>query len=252
VSGKVAIVTGASRGIGRACAKALAAAGVAVYLVAEGTEEELVSAAADCTDAHPQHAPSHYGLFDLRDAEAAPRIVEAAQAALGRIDILINNAGIRIRRPFGEFSVRDFDDVFAVNLRAAFLLSQAVLPAMRAAGGGRIIHMASQLGMVADPGATVYGMTKAALIQLTRNMALELAPEGIIVNAISPGPIMTDYYRARLEREPSLLTQRLAAIPANRLGGEDEVAAAAVFLATTHATYMLGHNLVIDGGFVIH
>jgi NAD(P)-dependent dehydrogenase (short-subunit alcohol dehydrogenase family) len=123
---------------------------------------------------------------------------------------------------------------------------------MRAAGGGRIIHMASQLGLVADPGATVYGLTKAALIQLTRNMAFELAPEGILVNAVSPGPIATKYYQARLEREPELLAQRLAAIPANRLGTEEEVAAAVVFLATTEATYLLGHNLVIDGGFVIH
>lgn len=137
-------------------------------------------------------------------------------------------------------------------MRAAFLLSQAVLPYLRANGGGRIIHMASQLGIVADPGASVYAMTKAALIQLARNMALELASEGIAVNAVSPGPIATEYYRRRMEREPALLEQRLAAVPAGRLGTEEEVAEAVVFLATTGATYIQGHNLVVDGGFVIH
>lgn len=249
---KVAIVTGASRGIGLACAKALAKAGYVIYLVAEGSEGELAAAARDCTACHPQGEVSRYGVFDLLTPSAADEIAAAASAAFGRIDLLLNNAGVRVRRPFGEFSAEDFDRVFAVNVRAALLLSQAVLPSMRAARGGRIIHMASQLGLVADPGATIYGMTKAALIQLTRNMAFELAPENIIVNAISPGPIATDYYKARLEKEPELLKQRLAAVPARRLGTEEEVAAAVTFLATTDATYIQGHNLVIDGGFTIH
>ncbi|MFA7437494.1 SDR family NAD(P)-dependent oxidoreductase [Castellaniella sp.] len=249
---KTAIVTGASRGIGRACALRLAGAGFQVYLVAEGTQEELAAVAAECARLHPQQKSAHYGLHDLADPASAPAIAQAARDEFGRIDVLVNNAGVRIRKPFGEFSATDFDKVFAINLRAAFLLSQAVLPAMRAQGGGRIIQMASQLGLVADPGASVYAMTKAALIQLTRNMALELAPEKIIVNAVSPGPIITNYYKARLEREPALLQQRLGSLPAGRLGEESEVADVVAFLATTDATFMLGHNLVIDGGFVIH
>jgi NAD(P)-dependent dehydrogenase (short-subunit alcohol dehydrogenase family) len=252
MTSKVAIVTGASRGIGRACAVSLAGAGFRIYLVADGTDEELREAAGACVEAHPERAASRFGLFDLADPAAAAAIVAAAQQELGRIDVLVNNAGIRIRRPFGSFSAEEFDTVFAVNLRAAFLLSQAVLPALRAQGGGRIIHMASQLGLVADPGAAVYGMTKAALIQLTRSMALELAPEGILVNAVSPGPIATDYYMARLQHEPALLEQRLRALPAGRLGTPEEVAEAVVFLATTEARYLQGHNLVIDGGYVIH
>ena len=249
---KVAIVTGASRGIGLACAKALAKAGYVIFLVAEGTEPELAAGSRDCTACHPQGEASRYGIFDLLNPSAGSEVAAAALAAFGRIDLLLNNAGIRVRKPFGEFSADDFDRVFAVNVRAPLLLSQAVLPSMRASGGGRIIHMASQLGLVADPGATIYGMTKAALIQLTRNMAFELATENIVVNAISPGPIATDYYKARLEREPALLEQRLAAVPAKRLGTEEEVAAAVAFLATTDATYIQGHNLVVDGGFVIH
>jgi NAD(P)-dependent dehydrogenase (short-subunit alcohol dehydrogenase family) len=249
---KVAIVTGASRGLGRACSKALSKAGYVIYLVADGSREELTAAADECAACHPRGEASRYGVFDLRDPCAPEQVASAASDTFGRIDLLLNNAGIRVRRSFGEFTADDFDRVFGVNVRAALLLSQAVLPEMRRAGGGRIIHMASQLGLVADPGATIYGMTKAALIQLTRNMALELATEGIVVNAVSPGPIATDYYLARIEREPELLEQRLAAVPAKRLGTEEEVAAAVTFLATTDATYIQGHNLVIDGGFVIH
>ncbi|MDB5867502.1 MAG: short-chain dehydrogenase/reductase [Betaproteobacteria bacterium] len=248
---RVAVVTGASRGIGRAAARALAAAGMDVYLAAEGTEDELREACAECTAAS-SGARARYGLFDLSKPAAAEAAAAAAIAAFGRIDVLVNNAGIRIRKPFGEFSADDFDAVVAVNLRAAFLLSQAVLPAMRAAGGGRIIHMASQLGMVADPGSTLYGLTKAALIQLTRSMALELAPEGILVNAISPGPIATDYYQARLDREPELLKRRLASLPVGRLGTPEEIADTVAFLATTTVKFMTGANLVVDGGYVIH
>jgi NAD(P)-dependent dehydrogenase (short-subunit alcohol dehydrogenase family) len=112
--------------------------------------------------------------------------------------------------------------------------------------------MASQLGLVADPGGALYGLTKAALIQLTRSMALELAPEGILVNAISPGPIATDYYQARLDREPELLKRRLASLPVGRLGTPEEIADTVAFLATTTVRFMTGANLVVDGGYVIH
>lgn len=248
---RVAIVTGASRGIGRATARALATAGVQVFLVADGTAEELEAAVAECSAAHPAKLQSRYGMFDLARTDVAKAIVDATLTAFGRLDILVSNAGIRIRRPFGDFTAADFDRVVAVNLRAAFLLSQAVVPAMRAAGGGRIIFTASQLGIVADPGATLYGLTKAALIHLARSLALELAPDGIIVNAVSPGPIATEYYEQRLQREPELLRSRLEAIPLKRLGKPEEVAEAITFVATTSATFIHGHNLVIDGGFII-
>lgn len=249
---KVAIVTGASRGIGAACAVDLARSGFQVYLVADETAEELREVTIACESAHPRKARCAYGLFDLADPAAAKAIAGTAHRELGRIDVLVNNAAIRIRRPFGEFSSDDFDKVFAVNLRAVVLLSQAVLPLMRELGGGRIIHMASQLGIVADPGSALYGMSKAAMIQLTRVMALELATENIIVNAVSPGPIGTEYYLKRLEREPDLLERRLSAVPAKRLGTPEEIAAAVTFLASTQATYIQGHNLVIDGGYIVH
>ena len=250
VANRVALVTGASRGIGRAVALALARAGLDLFLVAEGTEDELKAACAECESAGAKRAA--YGVFDLSLPESATRVAAAALDAHGRIDVLVNNAGIRIRHPFGEFTAAEFDAVVAVNLRAAFLLSQAVLPAMRAQKGGRIIHMASQLGLVADPGSALYGITKAGLIHLTRSMAYELGPEGILVHAVSPGPILTEFYKGRLAREPDLLQRRLARSPVGRLGTPEEIAEVVTFLATTGATFMTGGNVVVDGGYVTH
>ncbi len=140
----------------------------------------------------------------------------------------------------------------AVNLRAPFFASQAVLPSMRTAGGGRIIHIASQLGVVAARRTAIYGITKAGLIHLARVMALELAADGIVVNAISPGPTATEYYIKRLERDPEDRKQRLADVPAGRFAEPDEIAAAVVFLASSDSSFIQGHNLIVDGGYVAH
>ena len=250
LTGKVALVTGASRGIGRATASALAGAGAAVYLAADGTREELSAGAAECR-ARNAFARAEFGLFDLSDVEDVGRMVDAALACFGRIDILVNNAGIRIRHPFGEFSAAEFDRLIAVNLRAPFLASQAVATAMRASGGGRIIHIASQLGIVASQTSALYGLGKAALIYLTKAMALELATDNIMVNAVSPGPIETEFMQARMEREPGYRESRQLQVPLGRWGRPEEVAQAVLFLASTGATYIHGSNLVIDGGYVI-
>ena len=249
LEGKVAVVTGASRGIGRVTARRLAAEGCAVFLAADGTAAELEAAAGEVDKAGGK---ARFGLFDLARDGAAEAMVEAALVQLPRIDILINNAGIRVLRPFGDFSGEDFDRAVAVNLRAPFLASQAVLPAMRQAGGGRIIHVASQMGMVASPELALYGMTKAALIHLARSMALELASEGIIVNAVSPGPIATDYNLDRYAKDPERRERILARLPVGRLGEPYEVAEAILFLAATGTAFVHGHNLVIDGGYITH
>lgn len=250
LTGKVALVTGASRGIGRATARALSEAGAAVYLAADGTREELSAVAAECR-ARNAFARAEFGLFDLSGVEDVGRMVDAALASFGRIDILVNNAGIRIRHPFGEFSAADFDRLIAVNLRAPFLASQAVAASMRAGGGGRIIHIASQLGIVASRTSALYGLAKAALIYLTKAMALELAPDNIMVNAVSPGPIETEFTHARMAREPGYRESRQLQVPLGRWGKPEEVAQAVLFLASTGATYIHGSNLVIDGGYVI-
>jgi NAD(P)-dependent dehydrogenase (short-subunit alcohol dehydrogenase family) len=251
LTGKIALVTGASRGIGRATAHALSEAGAAVYLAADGTREELSAVAAECR-AHNAFARAEFGMFDLADAADVQRMVEAALAIFGRIDILVNNAGIRIRHPFGDYAAAEFDHLVAVNVRAPFLASQAVVPSMRANGGGRIITVASQNGIVATANSALYGLSKAALIYLTKAMALELAKDKIMVNAVSPGPIETEFTRARMEREPGHREARQARIPLGRWGRPEEVAQAILFLASTDATFVHGSNLVIDGGYVIH
>ncbi len=247
---KLALVTGASRGIGLEAAFALASRGFALFLAAEGTAEELAAAEAGCL---VRGAPAvAHGLFDLAEPGAAEAMVAAALDRFGRIDLLLNNAGIRCRKAFGTYTREDFARVVAVNLEAAFFASQAVLPAMRAQGAGRIIHVASQMGSVAAEENALYGLTKAALIHLTRNMAFELAREGIQVNSISPGPIATQFNLDTWGRQPGKLETMVGRVPAGRMGEAREVAEAILFLATAEGGFIQGHDLVVDGGYIIH
>jgi len=251
LQGKVAIVTGSWRGIGRATARKLAQAGASVFLVAEGPAGELASARDECRALNPS-GRAECGIFDLAQPDAPERMVQSALAALDRIDVLVNNAAIRIRHPFGEYSCAEFDRMVAVNLRAAFLASQAVLPAMRRQGGGRIIHVASQMGIVAYPETLLYGITKAALIFLARGMSVELAKDNIQVNAVSPGPIMTEYNRQRMAENPQLYAERVAVTPIGRFGEPDEIAEAICWLAAGAPAFAQGINLVVDGGYTAH
>lgn len=251
LEGKFALVTGAARGIGAAIALALAKTGASVYIAASEPEEELKKSARACAEAYPGGKMA-YGVFDFIEKDGAENMVRAALAAFGRIDLLVNNAGMRISKPFGTFSGEDFDQVVAVNLRAPFLASQAVIPGMKANGGGRIIHIASQMGLVTDAEIALYGLTKAALIHLTKSMAFELAPHNILVNAVSPGPVMTEFNAARTDARPALKARRLSYIPVGRYGRPEEVAEAVTFLATAEGGFIQGHNLVIDGGYTTH
>jgi NAD(P)-dependent dehydrogenase (short-subunit alcohol dehydrogenase family) len=247
---KLALVTGASRGIGRETALALAAKGFSLYLAAEGTIAELQAVVADCRERGSPDA--QYAITDLSQPGAAEAMVEAALTAFGRVDVLVNNAGIRSRKAFGTFTRADFAAVVEVNLAAAFFASQAVLPAMRRQGGGRIIHVASQHGSVASEENALYGTTKAALIHLARNMAFELAREGIQVNTVSPGPIATQFNLDTWGKQPGKLDLMASRVPAGRMGRPEEVAEAIVFLATAEGSYIHGHDLVVDGGYIIH
>ncbi len=247
-TGKVALITGASRGIGRAVALRLAGEGAAIYLAADSTDAELEEAAAECRRAGAPDAA--WGLHDLAQGDEAEAMVQAAHRRMGRIDILVNNAGIRVRKAFGEFSPEEFDRVLTVNLRAPFLASQAVVPIMLAQGGGHVIHMASQLGIVASRYGAVYNLTKAGLIQLTRSMALELSAKNIHVNAVCPGPIATEGFLAG--RNPGELEQRARDVPMGRFGTVDEVAGVVAFLVSKDAAYVAGHALVMDGGYIVH
>jgi NAD(P)-dependent dehydrogenase (short-subunit alcohol dehydrogenase family) len=254
LKGKVAVVTGAStpRGIGNATARRFAQEGAAVYLVAEGTREQLETARTACR-AHTACPGAEYGLFDLGERDAAERMIEDAHKRMGRIDILVNNAGIRAPYDFGDYTREVFERVVAVNLAAPFFASQSVVPIFRAQGGGRIINIASQLGHVTYTKRALYGLTKAALIHLTKSMAYELARDGIVVNSISPGPIRTQFIIDRAAAEPEEAAQRLKTyLPAGRLGEPEEVAELALFLASTPATYLQGEDICIDGGYTSH
>jgi NAD(P)-dependent dehydrogenase (short-subunit alcohol dehydrogenase family) len=247
---KVALVTGASRGIGRETALALAERGFALFLVAEGTAEELDAAAAECrARGAPDAAP---GVFDLGVPGSAERMVAAALERFGRVDVLVNNAGIRCRKAFGTFTREDFTRLIEVNLAAAFFASQAVLPAMRRRGSGRIIHVASQMGRVASEENALYGMAKAALVHLTRSMAFELAREGIQVNSVSPGPIATQFNIDTYGSQPGKMETMISRVPAGRMGQPREIAEAILFLATAEGSFIQGHDLVVDGGYIIH
>lgn len=248
LSGKSALITGASRGIGRAIALRLSAEGAAIYLAADGTETELKDTARACREAGAPDA--RWSLHDLARNGEAEAMIAAAHQQMGRIDILVNNAGVRARKAFGDFSHDDFERLTAINLRAPFFASQAVVPIMRAQGGGHIIHIASQLGIVASRYGAIYSLTKAALIQLTRSMALELSADKISVNAVCPGPISTEGFLAG--RNPGELEQRARDVPIGRFGTVEEVAGAVAFLLSKDAGYVIGHALVMDGGYIVH
>jgi len=247
---RVALVTGASRGIGRATAVHLAGLGYATFLVAEGTAAELDAAADACRAAGAPDAEC--GVFDLGANGAPEAAVAATLARFGRVDVLVNVAGIRCQKSFGTFTREDFDRLMAVNVASAFFASQAVLPAMRAQGGGRIVHVASQMGSVAAPMNTIYGMTKAALIRLAKSMALELSADNILVNTVSPGPIDTDFIKARYEGDAAGRAAMEARVPVGRFGTEEEIAEVIGFLATSKGRFLQGADLLVDGGYVIH
>jgi NAD(P)-dependent dehydrogenase (short-subunit alcohol dehydrogenase family) len=248
LAGKVALVTGASRGIGRAVSMRLASEGATIYLAADGTEGELEESARLCREAGAPDAA--WGLHDLARPTEAEAMIHEAHRRMKRIDILVNNAGIRVRKAFGEFSQAEFDRVVAINLRSPFFASQVVVPIMRTHGGGHIVHMASQLGIVASRYGAVYSLTKAALIQLTRSMALELSADNIRVNAVCPGPISTEGFLAG--RNPGELEQRVRDVPIGRFGTVEEVAGVVAFLVSRDAAYIAGHALVMDGGYIVH
>jgi NAD(P)-dependent dehydrogenase (short-subunit alcohol dehydrogenase family) len=251
LSNKVALVTGASRGIGASIARQLTQMGAAVFLAANDTQEAFEAVVKKCSDESPS-VKMAYGKFDFINDEAAAEMVRAAVQAFGRVDILVNNAAIRNRRPFGDYSVADFDQTIAINLKAPFFASQAVVPVMIENGGGRIIHIASQMGLIAEQDLALYGLAKAALIHLTMSMAFELAPHNIMVNAVSPGPTMTEYNVERTTKYPDYKMHKLSHIRSGRYSTPEEIAEVVTFLATTKATNIQGHNLVVDGGYIIH
>jgi len=244
VAGKVALVTGAARGIGRACALALARAGADVALGFRA--RDAGGDVADTIRALGRRAlPLQMDV--TRRAEIAAAVAEAHRA-FGRIDVLVNNAGIGPPNPAASVTEDDFDATLDVNLKGTFFVSQEVGRLMIAAGGGRIVNLSSQAGFVALPTEAVYCMTKAAIAHLTKCLAVEWAPHGINVNAVAPTFIRTPGTVKWLADE-QFRRDLLARIPLGRVGEPSDVAAAVVFLASPAASMITGATLMIDGGW---
>ena len=246
LSGKVALVTGAYRGLGFAIAQGLARAGAIVIL--NGRREEAVEAAAH--KLHSQGLRSSTAVFDVTDRDAVTRNVTAIESDVGAVDILFNNAGIQRRGAIADFPQAQWDEIIATNLTAPFIVSQAVLPGMIAKKRGKIVHIASLMSELARPTVVPYTAAKGGVRQLTRGMAVELAPHNIQVNAIAPGYFATEMNRALIDNAEfnAWVCKRT---PAGRWGEPDEVAGLAVFLASSASDYITGQLLVIDGGMSV-
>jgi 2-deoxy-D-gluconate 3-dehydrogenase len=244
LDGKVAMVTGSSRGLGQGMALALAEAGANIALV------DRTDATASCQAVGKLGKACTNITADLSDKECVEDIVSTAVREMGSIDILVNNAGIIRRAPLLEFSEKDWDDVISVNLRTLFFLSQAVARVMVKQGrGGKIINVASLLSFQGGILVPSYTASKSGVMGLTRLFANELAPHRINVNAIAPGYMATDNTKA-LREDPKRSAEILGRIPAGRWGAPDDLMGAVVFLASEASNYMQGHVLVVDGGWL--
>lgn len=242
--GKTALITGASRGLGAAIARAYAEAGADVALCARNADL-LEGVAAECR-AHGRRATVI--AADLSDLKAAGGIVDRAAAELGKIDIVLNNAGVNpIYKPTLDTTLEEWQQILGMDLTAPFLISQAAARHMMPNGGGAIIQMASVSGLLASPRMVTYSAAKAALLSITRTLGAEWARYGIRVNAIAPGYIATDLTSGMLAN-PKYSEGIRTATPLGRVGTPEEIAGVAVFLASDAASFVTGATYVVDGG----
>ena len=247
LKGKVAIVTGGNGGIGLGMARGLADAGADVAVV--GRNEDKSKAAV--TELAVRSVRAIAVATDVTDKEAVSRMVEHVKSELGRIDILINNAGINIRKPPQALELEEWASVIDTNLTSAFLCSKAVYPAMKAAGGGKVINIGSMMSIFGAGFAPAYAASKGGIVQFTRACACAWAADNIQANAILPGWIDTDLTkRARVEIN-GLHEKVLGRTPAARWGAIDDFAGIAVFLASPASDFVTGTAIPVDGGFSV-
>ena len=245
LKGKVALITGASRGLGKAMAIALAAEGAQVALVARDREKlEAVAREAALIG----HTP-HVFTLDVTNEDDVNALEPKVREALGPVNILINNAGINIRKRLVDFTLTEWRSVMDANLTSVFLMCRAFIPQMKGNGYGRIVNLASIMSHVSLPERSAYSASKTALLGLTRALSLELAAEAITVNCISPGPFATEMNQ-KIINDAELNAQFLANLPVGRWGNVEEVGALAVYLCSPEAGFVTGTDVVIDGGWL--
>jgi NAD(P)-dependent dehydrogenase (short-subunit alcohol dehydrogenase family) len=247
LTGRVSLVTGAGRGIGRSTAIGLARLGSDVAVVSR-TAAELD----EVKGAVEREGVRAIGIVaDVAEPGAASRIVDAVAGELGRLDILVNNAGRVVRKEAGETLLEDWDAVLDLNLKGMAEMCRAALPHLRCNPGASIVNMSSITGIVGTPLRAAYAASKMAILGYTRVLARELAPEGIRVNAVCPGFIDTDFVTPYLAGSPDAREDTLRHIPLGRMGTPDETAWPIVFLASPAASYITGQAIVVDGGWLL-
>jgi 2-deoxy-D-gluconate 3-dehydrogenase len=246
LSGRVAIVTGGNGGIGLGIARGLAAAGAKVAIVGRNPEKSI-AAAEFLADAH--HVETQAVVADVARPEAAERVPADVSQRFGRIDILFNNAGINIRRPPQEMTLDQWREVLDVNLTSAFLLSKAVYPAMKQAGGGKIVNIGSMTSIFGASFAPAYAASKGGIVQLTKSLALAWAGDNIQVNAILPGWFETELTQQARHEVPGLYNRVVDRIPMGRWAAPDDIAGTAIWLASRASDYVTGIAVPVDGGY---
>ena len=243
LTGRVALITGAYRGLGFAIARGLAAGGARVIL--NGRNADALAGASAVLAGEDLHVD--VALFDVTDADAVREGVASAARSVGPIDILVNNAGIQRRHALVDFPQRDWDEIIATNLTAPYVVSQAVLPAMIARGSGKIIHIASLMSEFARPSVVPYTAAKGGIRQLTRGMAVELAPHGIHVNGIAPTVVLTEAAE-KWRTDPARWEAFLARVPLRRAAEPRDIVGATLFFCSSASDFVTGQVLYVDGG----
>jgi len=246
LSGKTAIVTGASRGLGRAMSVALARAGANVVLVGRD-----FTALHDTDEAIAAKQHTHIVQGDITSSEIIKKTLSEATEQFGGIDILVNNAGVIRRGGVFEYALKDWEEVIETNLKGVFLWSQAACKIMKEQHSGKIINVASLLSFTGGINAVAYAASKGGVSQMTKAFANELAPHGVNVNAIAPGYFITDA-TAALRANPERSAQVFSRIPAGRWGDPTDLSGAVVFLASKASDYVNGHILAVDGGYLAY
>jgi len=245
---KVAIVTGGNGGIGKGIAGGFASMGADIAIVARNSQK---------TEAAVNEIKEAFGvrvlgvICDVTDQKAVQKMVEKVLQELGRIDILVNNAGINIRKMPQDYDASEWDQVLAGNLRSAFLCAKFVYPAMKAAGGGKIINIGSMMSLFGGAKLAAYGASKGGIVQMSRSLACAWAEDNIQVNAILPGWIDTELTRRARQEIEGLHEKAAARIPEGRWGEPHDLAGAAIFMASRASDYVTGVALPVDGGYSI-